>query len=268
MFKKGAFSLAALAATLFVCATASKPVAGQAGGGTIVGHVKYMGATPVNPLIRMGADPRCNKLYVGKRPTSPTVVVGAGGGLQSAFVELQGSFPATPAPTTPAVMDQKDCMFAPHMIGARIGQTLQVKNTDITGHNVHSLSMAGNEFNTSQPTAGMVFEYKLKAGEMLHLKCDIHSWMSGYVAIVDNPYYAVSAADGSFTIANVPAGKQTVAVWHEALGMQTQMVDVQAGKTTTVDFTYMPGQKPTASLTIHELNVPAEAKMVSIAMLR
>jgi len=268
MFTRGAFSFATLTATILVCATADKPVAGQAGGGTIVGHVKYMGATPVNPVIRMGADPRCNKLYLGKRPTAPTVVVGADGGLQSAFVNLQGSFPATATPTTSVVIDQKDCMFAPHMIGARIGQTLQVKNNDITGHNVHSLSMAGNEFNTSQPIAGMVFEYKLKAGEMLHLKCDVHTWMNGYVGIVDNPYYAVSAADGSFTIANVPAGKQTITVWHEALGMQTQMVDVQAGKTTTADFTYMPGQKPAASLTIHELSIPAEAGTVSIAMLR
>ena len=59
-------------------------VAGQAGGGTIVGHVHYMGPTPVNPIIRMGADPRCNMLYVGKRPTAPTFVVGTDGAFANA----------------------------------------------------------------------------------------------------------------------------------------------------------------------------------------
>jgi plastocyanin len=265
MIRKTAFVLSALAA-LLVFATTSRPLAAQAAGGTIVGHVKYMGATPVNPVMRMGADPRCNKLYAGKRPTAPTVVVGGEGGLQSVFVTVQGTFPGTPPPATPVVMDQKDCMFAPHMIGARIGQTLQVKNDDITGHNVHALSMAGNDFNTSQPTAGMVFEYKLKAGEMLHIKCDIHTWMSGYVGIVDNPYFAVTANDGSFSIANVPVGKQTITVWHEAFGMQTQMVDVQAGKTATLDFTYAPGQKPAAA--VRELVIPADVKMASITVLR
>jgi len=262
-------TLSAVGGALFIAVTAgTAPVSGQAGTGTIVGHVKYMGQTPVNPIIRMGADPRCNKLYAGKRPTAPTVVVNADGGLQSVFVDLEGSFPATSAPTTPVVMDQKDCMFAPHMVGARIGQTLQVKNSDITGHNVHSLSMAGNDFNTSQPSSGMTFEYKLKAGEMLHIKCDIHTWMSGYVGIVENAYYAVSAADGSFTIANVPVGKQTVTAWHEVFGKRTQMVDVAPGKTTTVDFTYAPGQKPSAGAVIHDLLIPGDAQTATVAVLR
>ena len=69
MVRKATFSLAASVAILFVFATTSRPVAGQGAGGTIVGHVHYMGPKPVNTLIRMGADPRCNKLYVGKRPT-------------------------------------------------------------------------------------------------------------------------------------------------------------------------------------------------------
>src|SRR6266850_3884790 len=227
-------AMAAGAATVIALGAGTTPVAGQGGaGGTIVGHVHYMGATPVNPIIRMGADPRCNKLYVGKRPTAQTFVVGADGGMANVLVNLEGSFPGAPAATAPAVLDQKDCMYQPRVLGARIGQTLQVKNDDATTHNVHSLSMAGNDFNTSQPTKGMVFEFKLKSGEILRVKCDIHGWMNSYVAILDHPYYSVTGADGSFTIANVPAGKQTVRAWHEVMGPQTQMVDVQAGKTTT-----------------------------------
>lgn len=262
------FMSAAGAAMLIVSSGSMAPVSGQAGMGTIVGHVKYMGPTPVNPIIRMGADPKCNKLYVGKRPTSQTFVVAADGGMANVFVDLDGSFPNAPASTMPVVIEQKDCMYVPRVIGARVGQTLQVKNDDITGHNVHSLSMAGNNFNTSQPMPGMVFEYKLKGGEMLHIKCDIHTWMNTYVGIVDNPYFAVTGTDGSFIIANVPAGKQTIGVWHEAMGPQKQMVDVQPGKMTTVDFTYMPGQKPATGAAVRELVVPAGGELIKIVASR
>jgi plastocyanin len=269
MHSRVTFSMSAAgAAVLITLGASTTPVAGQAGTGTIVGHVKYVGPTPVNPIVRLGADPRCVKLYVGKRLAAPTFAVAADGGMGSVFVDVDGPFPNAPASTAPAVVEQKDCVYAPHVIGARIGQTLQVRNDDITGHNVHSLSMAGNEFNTSQPTAGMVFEYRLKAGEMLHLKCDTHTWMSAYVAIVDNPYFAVTGTDGSFTIANVPVGTQTIKIWHEVMGPQMQTVNVQAGKTTTVDVSYMPLPKPVAAAGVHELLIPAEARMASITVLR
>ena len=103
MITKTAFSLAAGGALLIALAVSTSPVAGQAGG-TIVGHVHYMGPTPVNPLIRMGADPRCNKLYVGKRPTAQTFVVGADGAMANVLVNVDGSFPATAVPMTPVVL--------------------------------------------------------------------------------------------------------------------------------------------------------------------
>ena len=101
-------------------------------------------------------------------------------------------------------------------------------------------------------------------GELLRITCDSHTWMTAYVGIFDNPYFSVSGTDGSFTISNVPAGKQTVKAWHEVMGTQTQMVDVQAGKTTTVDFTFMPGQKPVAAAPVRELVIPADVQLASI----
>jgi len=249
--------VAAAAATLVIFGVTTTPLAGQGGTGTIVGHVKYMGPTPVNPIIRMGADPRCNKLYVGKRPTAPTFVVGADGAFANVLVNVDGSFPNTAVPTTPVVLNQKDCMYAPRVLGARIGQTLQVTNEDPTDHNVHSLSKAGNDFNRTQLVNGKPFDVTLKAAELLRITCDNHTWMTAYVGIMDNPYYAVSGTDGSFTIANVPVGKQSVKAWHEVMGMQTQMVDIEAGKTATVDFTFAPGQK-TASVPIHDVVVPMQ----------
>ena len=252
---------AAGAATILALGVTSVPASGQGGTGTIVGRLRYMGPTPVTPVIRMGADPRCNKLYVGKRPTVPTFVVGADGAFANVLVNVDGSFPKAAVPTAPAVLNQKDCMYAPRVLGAVIGQTLQVTNEDPTDHNVHSLSKAGNAFNRTQLVNGKPFDVTLKTAELLRITCDSHTWMTAYVGIFDNPYFAVSGTDGSFTIANVPAGKQSVKAWHEVMGMQTQMVDVQAGKTTTVDFTFAPGQK-TAGVPIHDLVVPMQMATV------
>ena len=254
----------AAAATLVALAATSASIAGQGGTGTIVGHVHYMGQTPVNPIIRMGADPRCNKLYAGKRATAQTFVVGPDGAMANVLVNLDGSFPNTPVPTASVVLDQKDCQYVPRVLGARIGQTLEVRNGDPTDHNVHSASTAGNDFNATQTINGKPFEFRLKAGELLRIRCDNHTWMTSYVGIFDNPYFAASATDGAFTIANVPAGKQTVKAWHEVMGMQTQAVDVQAGKTTTVDFTFAPGQKPAAAAPVREIVIPASVRMASI----
>ena len=260
------FLTAAAAATLVALGATSTSISGQGGTGTITGHVHYMGPTPVNPIVRMGADPRCNKLYVGKRPTSPTFVVGADGAFANVLVNLDGTFPATPAPTTPVVLGQKDCQYVPRVLGAHVGQTLQVTNADPTDHNVHSLSKAGNDFNRTQLINGKPFDFTLKAGELLRITCDNHSWMTAYVGIFDNPYFAVSGTDGSFTIANVPAGKQSVKAWHEVMGTQTQMVDVQAGKTTTVDFTFMPIQKSAAAPPVRDIVIPETVTLASIML--
>ena len=263
--KQALFSLiGAGAVTLVAFGTTSTPIAAQGGTGTIVGHVRYMGPTPVLPIIRMGADPRCNKLYVGKRPTAPTFVVGTDGAFANVLVNLDGSFPATPVPATPVVLGQKGCHYAPRVLGARIGQTLQVTNEDVTVHNVHSLSKAGNDFNRTQPINGKPFEFTLKAGELLRITCDSHTWMTAYVGIFDNPYFAVSGTDGSFTIANAPAGKQTIKAWHEVMGTQTQMIDVQPGKTTTVDFTFMPVQKSAATTPVRDIVIPETVTVANI----
>jgi hypothetical protein len=99
---------------------------------------------------------------------------------------------------------------------------------------------------------------------MLHVRCDVHSWMTGYIGVVNHPYYAVSDAAGAFTISGVPAGKQTIQVWHEAYGPLTQTVDVKASGTTTADFTYTGTEKPMTVGAVQELVVPAGATAVQL----
>jgi plastocyanin len=236
--------------------------------GTIAGHVKLTGTPPPNAVIKMGADPNCLKINAGKRVLQQTVVRASDGGLMDVFVNVKGSFPQAAASPAPAVIDQQGCVYHPRVQGARVGQTLEVKNSDATLHNIHSMSTKGNDFNVGQPLAGMVYKYQVKTEEvMLHVKCDVHSWMTGYVGVVSHPYFAVTDATGAFTIANVPAGKQTLQVWHELYGPLTQTVDVKAGATTTVEFAFSGNEKPAASQTafaVQELVVPVDAVAVQL----
>jgi hypothetical protein len=141
-------------------------------------------------------------------------------------------------------LDQQGCVYLPRVVGARVGQPLQVHNSDELMHNVHSLSAKSNTFNVSEPKAGMMQQFKMKDEEMLQIKCDVHSWMTAYVGIVSHPYFAVSNTAGTFEIANVPAGTHKIQAWHERYGPVTQTVQVKAGATTTVDFMYSGTEPP------------------------
>ena len=208
-------------------------------GGTITGHVAIKGKVPGNAVIRMGMDPMCAKFNAGKNTVQEVVSASADGSLANVFVSLQGSFPATPVPETPLTIDQRGCVYFPRVTGARVGQTVLVRNSDEVLHNVHSNSAHGNAFNFSQPKAGIIQEVHLKEPEiMLRVACDVHRWMTAFVGVVNHPYFATSGAGGTFTIPNVPPGSYTIQSWHELFGAQTQTVRVTEGATTKLEFTY------------------------------
>jgi plastocyanin len=233
-----------LLAGVFAAATlagAPAPAAvAQGGTGTIKGHVRLSGKLPGNPTIRMGVDPKCGAMNQGKLAVQEIVKAAADGSLANVFVRLEGKFPKTPVPTTPVTITQTSCFYSPRVLGVMVGQTIQIKNNDSLAHNVHGSSEKDNSFNYSQSKAGMVDTFKPKSEEvMLKLGCDIHRWMTAYVGVVTNPYYAVSDTSGNYTIANVPAGTYTIDAWQEKYGPTKKMVTVTAGGTATVDFGYM-----------------------------
>ena len=207
--------------------------------GGIKGHIRLKGKAPGNPVIRMGIDPMCAKLNAGKRPVQETVVASLDGSLANVFVRLEGSFPASPVPTEPVSIDQQGCIYIPRVVGARVGQTLQVRNSDALLHNVHGHSTRANVFNVAQPVAGIVTKFPLKQEEiMLRVGCDVHRWMNAFVGIVSHPYFATSGAAGTYAITGVPPGAYSIETWHEQYGVLTQKVRVTAGSTSVIDLAY------------------------------
>ena len=224
--------------------------------GTIRGRVRLTGKPPGNVVIRMGLDPMCITANAGKRVIQEMVMTSPDGGLANVFVRLQGSFPRMPIPAAAVTIGQRACIYTPRVVGAQVGQTLQVRNDDALLHNVHSLSEKGNGFNVGQPLAGMVYQFKLKDEEtMLRLGCDVHRWMTSYIGVVTHPYFAVSSGEGTFEIKNVPVGTYSLKTWHERYGELTQPVRIRADATTTIDLAYTGEEKaPVASL--RDLDAP------------
>ena len=130
-------------------------------------------------------------------------------------------------------------------MGVRVGQVLQIKNSDNWLHNLHSASIKNTSFNVGQPRAGLVQSYKPTQEEiMIKLGCDVHSWMTAYVGVVNHPYFTVSGEGGTYQIDKVPAGTHTIQIWHERFGMMTKTVTVKAGAVTIADFSYTRTEKP------------------------
>ena len=192
---------------------------------------RFEGALPANQPIRMNADPACVAANKGQTPTQETFV-GEGGSLGNVFVYVQSGLTGTfPAPTTPVVLDQKGCRYIPHVFGVQVGQPIEIVNSDPTLHNIHATPKTNTEFNTAQPIQGMKTSHTFTAKEadvVVPFKCDVHGWMNAYVGVLDHPYFAVTKADGSFSIPNLPPGTYTLAAWHERLGTQTQSITVAA----------------------------------------
>src|SRR5262245_3795234 len=164
-FGPQAVLVAFVAAAAIVAAAATPAPAVAATGGTIKGRITFTGKEPGNRVIRMGMDPMCAAVNRGKQVVNEIYAVGDGNTLGNVFVKIEGTFPATPVPATPVEIDQKACIYTPRVVGARVGQTLRVKNSDNWLHNVHTDSTKRNGINQSTPQAGMDVKLLLKDEE-------------------------------------------------------------------------------------------------------
>jgi plastocyanin len=206
---------------------------------TVTGKVTFSGTAPKPTPIKLSADPYCQKADPGL--TTETEIVGPGGEVENVFVYVKDGLGnrTFPAPTEPVTLDQKGCHYAPHVLGIMVGQPLKIVNSDNTLHNVHGLAKENKEFNQGQPIQGMQMTHVFSAKEvMIPFKCDVHNWMNAWIGVLDHPFYAVTGADGTFTIKGLPPGTYTIEAWHEKLGSQTQTVTVGAKESKTVAFTY------------------------------
>lgn len=209
--------------------------------GRISGHVRFTGPAPDAEVVRISGDKTCVALNGGDEQPAEAIVLGPDNALQNVFVYVKSGLEkfTFPIPAEPVVLDQQKCRYVPRVVGVRVGQPLRVKNGDPLLHNVRSAPEINQPFNQGQPVQGMSYTHTFTTREvMVPIGCDVHAWMHAYVGALEHPFFAVTAADGAFTLSGLPPGTYTIAAWHERLGTHEQQVTIGAKDTKDVDFTF------------------------------
>jgi plastocyanin len=207
--------------------------------GNLAGRVMVDGTLPPNPPINLSGDPICQQAH--KDGVTAETYISENGGLGNVFVYVKDGLGQYyfDEPGDPVRLDQNGCMYKPHVFGVRVGQNIEFVNSDSTGHNVHALPTANREFNFSQPIKTQRDRRSFTSPEvMVHIKCDMHNWMSAYAGVVDHPYFAVTEPGGKFEMKQLPPGTYTIEAWHEKLGRQTQKVTLAEKGSAEVTFTF------------------------------
>jgi plastocyanin len=208
---------------------------------TITGTITFTGKPPVLRPLAMDADPACAKMHA-KPVLAEMLVLGNGQTMGNVLVWVSKGLPAGkafPAPKTPVTLDQRGCVYVPHVMGIMVGQSYRILNSDGILHNIPTLPKVNPSFNRAMPAT--LKETSTSFGKpeaVFNIKCDVHPWMSAYMAVFTHPFFSVTATDGKFTIAGLDAGTYEITAWHERLGTKAVTVTVGASETKTQNFTF------------------------------
>ena len=192
--------------------------------------------TPPTNIAKLGF-PDCARFAAASGPRDRGLLVSPSGGVRDAFVWIAGGLPdgEYPLPAEPITLDQRACEFEPRVFGIRAGQRLVVTSSDPFLHNVHGATA----FNVPLPTAGARVERTFpRPGVMTPIFCDVHNWMHAFAGVVPHPFWAITDEGGGFTIRRLPAGRYTVEVWQERLGVRHAGVTLVGNETRTISIDY------------------------------
>jgi plastocyanin len=211
--------------------------------GTVSGTIQFSGKPPARVKIDMSMDPVCS--ITGGDNFAEQYVV-HGGKLANVYVYIKSGPPAAMSATAttpaPVVMDQVGCKYVPHVIALMRGGSVEFRNSDGTMHNIHTLPVAegSQPIDISQGPKGSPQIKQFNQPEvMLPVRCNNHPWMNAFINVSGTPFFAVTDADGHFSISGLPAGTYTLAAVQEKMGEQTTTVTIEPKGTSKADFSFV-----------------------------
>lgn len=205
-------------------------------GGSVEGKVVFRGTVPGSRKI----IPTQDQQICGGPRDEPRIVLGKDNTVEGAIVYLKGieKGKAFEKPGKPPTLDNVKCKFEPEVQVVPIGTVLIIHSSDPILHNTHGYLLTDSRkrtvFNHAIPQKGEQFKSSLKQPGVIDVRCDVHGWMQGWILVAENPYYAVTEKNGTFTIKDLPPGKYTLATFQPYTGTTETPVTVESKKTNSV----------------------------------
>lgn len=223
------------------------PPVDPATAGSILGVVHFDGNAPARIPIDVSADPGCIQPDIPNMPNLPNLseqIIVADHQLANVYVYIKSGAPSyIAAPNDrPALLNQKGCRYTPHVIAVQQGGSVAFLNSDATLHTIHATpGQPGNDFaDISEPAnSSAPRTQRFPAPEvMIPIHCNHHPWMSAFINVAPNPWFAVTNNEGTFRITGLRAGTYTLAAVHEKLGEQDIQITVAPKSVTDASFTF------------------------------
>lgn len=218
--------------TVAVTSLAALGFAGATTAGELQGVVRLEGAVPEPDTVTIRSTSAqhpidgCGSLT--KR--SPRLLVDPQGGVQNAVVWVEiPTGPREPVEGITGTLDQRECVFEPHVLLLPLGGTLAIRNSDPMLHNVRIFQGRTMLMHEWQQPHGPDLTWRFETPGRYVVRCGVHAWMYAWVVVADHRDHAVTDHAGGFTLPDIPEGSYTLHVWHEALGEQSQPVTVTPG---------------------------------------
>lgn len=208
--------------------------------GRVVGRVSVEGRVKRPAPLKVYK----NRDFCGAEVPNGSFLVSPEGGVKNAVIIIpRARRQRTEGQFKKLVLDNRNCVFVPHVQVALVGSELLLLNSDPILHDVHARLGSETLFNVGLPTWRQA-EKRLTRRGIISIECDVlHTWMSAYIVVTSSPYFAVTNEKGEFVIEGVPAGTYEIEVWHEKLGRQSTTVRIQGTHTMRFDFVYRLGGK-------------------------
>jgi hypothetical protein len=220
--------------------------------GSLAGKVTVTGSfSPLAPLIAKGTSEKDGMYCAADMDIPNEKLVVKDGGVANVVIymdKVPKPLTRLPAPEKPIVFDQENCTFKPRVLLCRTGQQVRIWNSDGAVHNTLTRPKKNTGFNSSVNPMDRTGDnaqivYKKPESQPFEVACSFHGWMKAYHLPLDHPFAAVTAADGTFEIKDIPPGKYRFKIWHEGKFLSRRVdIEIKSGAKTPLDLSYSSEQ--------------------------